>query len=586
MPASASPASSDESTRRARRSTRIAGLLVLVVLPLWLRLAPVDHGASVSYVPDTHMVRQALGMARDHDPFPPVGKYSTYPYLVPYLLLPIYAGEYAIGRVAGAWGSAEEFGTRAMLEPELVFLPARGLVAVLGALTAWVVFRAARAAGLGRGAWVAAWLVATGCLHLQFSVHERPWVPMVFFGALAAWPAARYGQDAERRWLVLSGAAAGLSFACHQAGLVMLGLAGVAWAFGPLGFTGAELRRRIVDGTLAVGGFLLAGLAFGHSYYLIHGGVEDGVVSGGEAAEELVQIGGQAVRFEVSLDSFRHLSRAFVGYDPALVLLMVAGLFLGMKDRRMRPFAVLALGYAAFFMTNVNDHVRYLLPLTVLGALPAGLAAEALLRKPGGRALLVGAGALALVQAVRLGWVLQQPDTRVEAEQALHQLGGDARIAIDHYGPVVPLSQASLEWLAQRRDLRTREAKRYEFLVNDWLPAGERGVDAIYVEEFLGVDPQTGAYGVLADDLGPTIDAALRSLDVTHVLVADRRPRTARTSALHAVTGGEPLRVFDPSPDGTATEALLPTDMDFPLTGLWQVDRPGPRLALYALPRP
>jgi len=569
-------------------TARTVGLLVLVVLPLWLRLGPVDHGAPASYVPDTHMVRQALGMARDRDPFPPVGRYSTYPYLVPYLLLPIYAGEYAVGRAVGAWGGPDEFGTRAMLEPELVFLPARCLVAVLGALTAWVVFRAARAAGLGRGAWIAAWLVATGCLHVQFSVHERPWVPMVFFGALAAWPAALYGARPQRRLLVLSGAAAGLSFACHQAGLVMLGLTGAAWAFGPLGWTGSALRRRFTDGVSAVACFLVAGVALGHGYYLIHGGVDEGVVSGGEAARELVQIGGQAVRFEVSLDSLSHLSSAFVGYDPALVVLTVVGLFLAWRSPRIRPFAVFALAYAAFFMTNVNDHVRYLLPLTVLGALPAGLAAETLWRKPAGRALVVLACALALVQALRLGWVLQQPDTRAVAARALEELGeleGDARVAIDHYGPVVDLSRDALEWLSERRDLRTREAKRYELLVRDWLP--DEGVDAVYVEEFLGVDPESGEYGVRerGADLGPTIAAALRSLDVTHVLIVDRRPRTSERSALHAVVDGEPLLVCDPSPDGSAREALLPTDMDFPLTGLWRVDQPGPYLSLYALER-
>ena len=36
--------------------------------------------------------------------------------------------------------------------------------------------------------------------------------------------------------------------------------------------------------------------------------------------------------------------------------------------------------------------------------------------------------------------------------------------------------------------------------------------------------------------------------------------------------------------DRPASEAFLPTEMDFPLTGLWTVSRPGPVLELVELP--
>ena len=71
---------------------RRGSLLLLLILPLALRLAPVEHGLPHSYVPDTHGVRAALGMVRDADPIPPVGKYSTYPNLLPYSLIPAYGG--------------------------------------------------------------------------------------------------------------------------------------------------------------------------------------------------------------------------------------------------------------------------------------------------------------------------------------------------------------------------------------------------------------------------------------------------------------------------------------------------------------
>ena len=43
---------------------------------------------------------------------------------------------------------------------------------------------------------------------------------------------------------------------------------------------------------------------------------------------------------------------------------------------------------------------------------------------------------------------------------------------------------------------------------------------------------------------------------------------------------------IDPSrsSNGESPEAFLPTEMDFPLSALWRVDRPGPWISLYQLP--
>ena len=47
---------------------------------------------------------------------------------------------------------------------------------------------------------------------------------------------------------------------------------------------------------------------------------------------------------------------------------------------------------------------------------------------------------------------------------------------------------------------------------------------------------------------------------------------------------GRELFVVDPAaPTGPPSEAFLPTEMDFALTALWQVSRPGPWMALYDL---
>src|SRR5262245_5519735 len=99
-------------------SSKLAAAGLLFFLPLSLRILPIRHGLPRNYVPDTHMVRQALAMARDKDLAPRAGTYSFYPNLLPYLLLPCYAAEYGIGRASRTWSGPKEFGDRLLDHPE------------------------------------------------------------------------------------------------------------------------------------------------------------------------------------------------------------------------------------------------------------------------------------------------------------------------------------------------------------------------------------------------------------------------------------------------------------------------------------
>ena len=67
-----------------------------------LRLWPIGHGAPTpDLVPDTHVVRNALHMLGDEDLVPPANAHSSYPYLLPYLLLPVYAADFLWGSLQG-----------------------------------------------------------------------------------------------------------------------------------------------------------------------------------------------------------------------------------------------------------------------------------------------------------------------------------------------------------------------------------------------------------------------------------------------------------------------------------------------------
>lgn len=571
------------------RSLRFAALVLLFLLPLALRLFPIRHGGERGYVPDAHMVRQALGMARDRDLAPPVGKYSTYPNLVPYVAIPCLGVQYVAGTLRGEWKDPKEYGDYLLEHPQRAAWVLRLVVAVFGALTAWAAFRAARAAGLRAGAWVTGWLVATGLLHLQFSTQERPWVPMVFFLTLSAWGAIAYATSARKLHLALSGVAAGLAFACHQSGLGAIAIPALAWLLGPLGWRSLALRERLVGGVLAVGGFAIAGLLLGHPYLLVHGRTPTAAVVGQDAAD--ASVGGMSVVFGLRFESLTRLAGVFFGYDPVVVVLGLGGLVLALRDRRLRPVMIFALVWAAFFLLNPSDHVRYLLPVAVLLALPAGLLVERWFAQPFGPLAAPLLLAFPLVQALRFDHLLIQPDTRAIAEQKLAGLATGQRVAIDRYGPYADLSLAGLTVLERVRatcqqGLRPREQHR-----KIELGAGraQGGVDAIRVEELLQFDERARTVQVvdcLTKDLGADPLGALRALGVTHVLVVDRRPADAESSLLLGRNlPGRVEWIVNPHAvrDRPATEAFLPTEMDFPLTGLWSVERPGPLLQLVAL---
>jgi len=539
-----------------------------------------------NYVPDTHMVRSALGMAQDKNPVPPVGKYSTYPNLVPYALLPLYASHFALGLSSERWANTQSYGHHILEHPEEVHRIARWLMVALGSLTTLAIFFAARAMGLREGAWIAAFLVATGLMHMHFSVQERPWVAMVAFTALATWPAALHAAGGRRRYLLLSGAAAALAASCHQSGLLALAIPGLAWASSPLNWS-SELFYRLRWGTMCVLLFLGITLVLGYPSYLVHGMPTADQTIGADTAD--ASVGGQSINFGRRWESFPRLALAFFGYEPVILLLGLAGLVPFLRRRAALPAGIYALGWGAFFMTHSSDHVRYLLPLAVLLALPAGLCAESLWRRgPAARVALCLLALVPLVQAWRLGSLLSRDDTRVEGEALLAEMPPGAFVAIDRYGPLTEQDVTSLELLASLRErtgseLYTREARRYQAL-REGLGV-EPGHRALYVHDVFEMDERAAAVRLRVglEDLGETPGEALRRLGVTHLLLVNRlRPGSEENLLAPLVAGQDPQRVIGPA-SGAEVEARLPMELEFPLTSLWRLERPGPWMGLYEL---
>ncbi|MEL6906180.1 MAG: glycosyltransferase family 39 protein, partial [Planctomycetota bacterium] len=567
------------------------------------------RGIPCNSVFDTHVVKGALGMAQDKDLAPPAGRYSTYPNLLPYVLLPVYGAEYAWGRATGEWGGAEEFGMQLKERPELAHLPARVTLAALAALSALFVFLTARAAGLARGAWIAAYLTATALLHVHLSVQERPWAPMCTFFALSAWPAALYARSGRTRHLVLSGVAAGLAFATHQAGGLSLGLAGAAWLFGPKGWSGRAALERVASGIAAVATFAVTGIVVGLPYLLL--GLEsENVVGDVEKIDgPWFEIGGLRFGFAFRLESTLKLGRAILGYDPVLVLSGLAGLGLALRSRATRALGAFAAFYLLFFITNQADHVRYLGPLTVLFAWPAALFLDRLWsRGPAPRAVVLVLLALPLAQALRLGWVMRQPDTRALAETALVDEYAAERVACDIHGALPPLTGPALERLAGQRALGGREEHR-RLLLEAGVPHPDGpGVDAVMLEAIIDYDRRVGSSRVEAEDavaLSDDPNVALERLGVDLVLIVDTTPGDGRPALLLSDEPAQPdlrgrpqpkmppldvdpapIATWSPSEGGSAVDdANLPSELTFPLTQIWRTSRPGPELSLHRFRR-
>jgi hypothetical protein len=588
------------------------GSIVLVLVPLGLRLWPIAHGAPYSYVPDTHIVRNALGMARDKDLVPPVGTYSSYPNLLPYLLLPVYAGQYALGRVTGEWADSGAYKARVMEEPIRAHLPARVLCAVLASLAALGAFGAARAAGLGHGAWVAAWLAGTSLVHVHMSVQERPWAPLATALLITAWPAIVHARTGSRRALLVAGVASGVAAAILQAGFAALAIAGLAWLVAPGGWRGPALARRIKVGFLTVLVCLLIAVPLGHPYWIKYGPTEASQV----AAHDLLQADDWTLKFagtQIPLgfraETFVNLSRTLFGYDPVLLVLGLVGLLPALRRRALVPPVVFALVWALFFMTNPNEHVRYILPLATLLVLPAAVAGERLAALRFGRLALVLLCAVPLVQALRLGYVLRQPDTRALALEKLAALPADSRVAIDMYGPTPPRDAEALAVTASLRKLYGREEHRQLYYADGANPPGPAGVDAIGLEDAFEYDLRHGGTSLRAEAqrFGATTEAVLRALGATHLLLADRTPDDGRRPLLVDPTPSRPrersapgapqvpklaplslegaaLWTIAPNKAGhAARDGHLPTEMRFPLVDLWTIERPGPKLELWRL---
>ncbi len=572
------------SVLRGRRGT----LLLVLLSALVFRVASIEHSLPYLYVPDTHMIRGALGMAQARDLAPPAGLYTSYPYLMPYLLLPPFAILYAGGRLTGAWGSSTDFAARITDDPTPVYLIARGLVALLGVLGVYLAWRVGRRT-VGKGAGLlAALFVASSFLLVHLAQSARPWEAMVTFVLLTAHASLKYARKASARRALWMGLCAGLAIACHQGG----GLAVLLPAAAVLARRSGGIGRVVRDGLLAASMFGVTALVVGFPYVLRGSGAAVGVESE-QAPEEKLDLGGQSFAFDsFGLARVREVATGFFGADPALVVAAILGLAAGWRRMRRRRVRAVVLVYptalALLFVFYEGTHVRYLAPLVPFLALFAGAFVAAGWRRPALRPLLLLIVLFPMVQVVRLAWVLHRTDTRTAMLGEIAAIvPANATIAVEAYGPPLRFSPAARDlllvngrWTSRREE---REATDEAPLEPHRPPYRVVPLERFYA--FKSVWPHQWTDPGRRGEAEKPVEAFLDEVGARWLVTTEKFPTAPRNSALDDVLARRGDKVLERLPyrGSPPAHVNLPMDLGFPLTQIWRVERPGPALALWRI---
>lgn len=573
-------------------------LWAVLAAALLLRALPIMHSLPEKYVPDTHVVNGALGMAKSKDLAPSAGTYTSYPYLLPYLLLPAYVGLYGVGRVAGWWSSAEQFGDSIIDDPTPVHLVARGLVLLFGLLGVWLTYRIGKRAMGRRIGILAALFSCSSFLMVHLSQSARPWVPVTALVLLTAERSLAFARQPTKKRALLMGVCAGLAAACHQSGALAVLL--------PASAALPRLRRDPV-GVLSFG--LLSALAFGGTalvtgYPYLLRGVDDGATSAPETVDDAqksdkdpdspeasVGLGGQGFAFDAfGTRRLRETGLGFVLAEPALLLLALIGLPRGLRRLRQRRTASVVLVYPAvllgLFLFYEGTHVRYLAPAVPFLALFAASGVRTLWSRAALRPVALVLMALPFVLVARLDQVVLRENTRTEmADRIAELVPAGATIAVESYGPPLRFGPDAWRRLVDDESWTTRQEER-EAAGLAPLDPRRPPYDVVPLERYYRFQ-SVWPHQWLGTGERP-IEAFLDQVGATWLVTSDRDPAGEPNSALIEVLARRGERVTEVLPGAGAppAHANLPMDPPTPWIDLFQVDRPGPALILWRLRAP
>jgi hypothetical protein len=388
---------------------------VLLAVGLGLRLWGLDYGLPLTMArPDEEVVLLRLLTFDSGDPNP---HWFMYPTLSLYLTFGWVKAVLLGGHATGAWTGPTDLATLAKADPGALFLAARALSALLGAMTIVATYRLGRLLG-GRGAGlVAALLLTVSFLHVRDSHFFKPDAILAFFVTIALIASVHLQRRGTLGAAALAGAACGLALSVKYT--LTLGVPPLvavllrrddAW--------GARIRQ------LGAVGIAAAVAAIAGSPYT--------VLAWSEFEPWLrftsfwVKYGGEGW----GTGFVYHLGHSFVAAQGLpLSVFSLGALVWALRRRTLLPVAAFLLASLVQLGVASAAYTRYLTPfLPALYAL-AGVALVALVDRASSRrtraafaaALLVVLAARPLHSAIRFDQTVAARDTRLLARDWLLQ---------------------------------------------------------------------------------------------------------------------------------------------------------------------
>lgn len=545
-----------------RRPTGRTLLLLAAILLVGsvLRLWGIGFGLPYEYhVDEVQYVRQAVSMGAEG--LKPV--WWNNPPFYKYVLLAEYATLFGAGKLAGWYESAADFGVQKRLDPTPLYLLGRGTTALLGTATVLVVYWLGSTAYNERVGLLAGWFLTVCFLHVRDSHYAVNDVPVTFFVTVALTAAVMMLRSGDRGWYALAGAALGLGFATKYSAALAVVPMTVAHALSPALEIEDPPHPRVRRFVLTLGTALLAAVLVSPYFVLTPGEV---IHDAYEALYLAARHGFDNWQIDPAGGYLFYLRSLMTGLGWGLLLLCLGGLAVALLRRRREDVVLVSLPLTMYALMGRQRiyFTRFILPmvpaLLVLGASLWETAASNLFqsRQYAIVGFVVGALLLTgqpLVCSVRHNTLLTRTDTRTLAKQWIEaNVPAGSKIALDWpvHGPPLATADRPGPRVGPHYDVTLAGGAGLSDHPLGWYH--DQGFDYLVASSFIYQIP-------LVDEARDAKRRAFySSLPEQLHLVQVLRPRH---------DDKEPRFVFD--------------EIYGPLISLWQRERPGPTIKIYAL---
>ncbi len=247
----------------------VCNMAVILVLVLALILRIYGNGFGLPdqlNIDEVHVVSRAIKFGSgDLNPH-----FFFYPALYMYVLFAAYAVYFLIGRVAGVFPGAAEFGMQYFIDPTMFYLIARTMTAIIGMSTVYTVAAIGTRFYNKRVGVAAALLLAAAPLHVEMSHVATTDILMVFLIMVCMYHAIRLSECGERRYYLAAGLSGGLAMAAkYTAALIVPALVVAHLSFAFSRKDGKRHSNVVSVNSFAMGAMLVIGFLAGAPYSLI-----------------------------------------------------------------------------------------------------------------------------------------------------------------------------------------------------------------------------------------------------------------------------------------------------------------------------